>query len=322
MIISCKLFFLVSSYGLVALGIASEALSFGQTRREVLGGSAAIFGGVMPSSSRIISPNVASADSHTIMNNGASFASYQIFPDESAALYPTLRPIKQFDLEQIFSMVNSTNGGALWLGEHHNSPRDHMLQAGFIRTIHNLRKKKFGAKNSNMSVGLEMIQLQFQPVLDAYISKKITADKMKELVQWEKRWSWSFDNYLPIFETCRELNIPLIALNVDSEDLGLIELGGFPNLPKEKLQKYISNPAGFATYATSPYFKTYVDYVISPSYDLHQQMGILRTTITGQRLDEDMPSLQTKIEQKWIILVPFLFQKVILVPFLFQFCRM
>lgn len=58
-----------------------------------------------------------------------------------------------------------------------------------------------------------------------------------------------FDNYLPIFETCRELSIPLIALNVDSEDLGLVELGGFLNLPREKLQKYISDPVGFAQFA-------------------------------------------------------------------------
>jgi hypothetical protein len=103
---------------------------------------------------------------------------------------------------------------------------------------------------------------------------------MKQQVQWEKRWFWSFDNYLPI---------PLIALNVDSEDLGLVESGGFPNLPRDKLGKYISDPAGFASFAASEYYKTYVDYVISPSYDLHQQMGILKTTITGQRLEEDMP---------------------------------
>lgn len=73
-------------------------------------------------------------------------------------------------------------------------------------------------------------------------------------MDWDKRWSWSFEGYLPVFETCRELNIPLLALNVDSEDLGLVELGGFPNLPKDKLRKYISDPAGFAQFASSPYY--------------------------------------------------------------------
>jgi len=133
-----------------------------------------------------------------------------------------------------------------------------------------------------------MIQVQFQPALDAYISKKISAEEMKFRVEWDKRWSWSFEGYLPVFETCRELNVPLIALNVDSEDLSLVEEGGYPNLPRERLQKYISDPAGFASFASYPYYKTYVDYVISPSYDMHQSMGILRTTITGMQLEEDM----------------------------------
>ena len=79
-----------------------------------------------------------------------------------------------------------------------------------------------------------------------------------------------------------------MALNVDSEDLGLVESGGFPNLPRDRLQKYIIDPAGFAQFASNPYYKSYVDYVISPSYDLHQSMGILKTTITGLQLEEDM----------------------------------
>lgn len=45
---------------------------------------------------------------------------------------------------------------------------------------------------------------------------------------------------------------------------------------------------GFASFARPREFKDYVEYVISPSYDLHKDMGLLRTTISGQRLDEDM----------------------------------
>lgn len=263
-----------------------SALSLGKSRREALGSAATAFGAAA-SSNWIAVPGAASADD---MRDGATFTSYQIFPDDSATLYPTLKPIQSFDLAKILSMTDTKDGGgSLWLGEHHNSARDHMLQADFVRRIHDIRKKKLGTQNGNLSVGLEMVQIQFQPVLDAYIARKISADEMKTQVQWEKRWSWSFDNYLPIFELCRELTIPLIALNVDSEDLGLVESGGFPNLPRDRLRKYISDPAGFASFAVSPYYKTYVDYVISPSYDLHQQMGILKTTITGQQLIEDMP---------------------------------
>jgi hypothetical protein len=264
---------------------AADALSFGRNRREVISNAGSFFGSAWLASSE-------AARAYATASDGSSFSSYQIFPDESATLYPALKPVKPSDLYKILSSTNSyTNngGGALWLGEHHNSVRDHMLQTHFIRKIHDLRRKKLGVKNGNMSVGLEMVQLQFQPALDAYIANDITAGEMREQVEWDKRWSWSFDNYLPVFETCRELNIPLVALNVDSEDLGLVELGGLPNLPRDKLKKYISDPAGFASFAANPYYKAYVDYVIGPSYDLHQKMGILQTTITGQHLEEDMP---------------------------------
>ena len=35
-------------------------------------------------------------------------------------------------------------------------------------------------------------------------------------------------------------------------------------------------------------FKTYISYVIEPSYDLHKNIGLLRTTKTGQQLAEEM----------------------------------
>jgi len=297
--------FIFQAYALNAFlhASATNAMSVeSSSRREILGRTmTSAFGGIVSSSTGwTIAPSdaaAAAASTATDTNAGnlkdPAFSSYQIFPDASAKLDPSLGQITPSDLNQILAMTNTDRGeggggGTIWLGEHHNSAKDHLLQADFVRSIHEQRQTKKNTGNNNMSVGLEMIQVQFQPALDAYISKKISADEMKSRVEWDKRWSWSFDNYLPVFETCRELNIPLIALNVDSEDLGLVEVGGFPNLPRDKLRKYIIDPAGFAQFASYPYYKTYVDYVISPSYDLHQSMGILRTTITGVQLEEDM----------------------------------
>lgn len=93
-----------------------------------------------------------------------------------------------------------------------------------------------------MAIGLEQVQVQYQNVLDGYVSGKIDIDKMKELVQWETRWTWPFEQYQPIFETAKELGIRLVALNVDSEDLAVVERDGFPGLGRTQLQKYISDP--------------------------------------------------------------------------------
>jgi uncharacterized iron-regulated protein len=93
-----------------------------------------------------------------------------------------------------------------------------------------------------MSIGLEQVQVQFQPVLDAYIEGRITEENMLQNVQWEKRWSWSYDNYRPVFELARELKIPLIALNVNTEDLAVVEESGFQGLSKEQVHRYIKDP--------------------------------------------------------------------------------
>ena len=223
------------------------------SRRDILIKSASAFAGAISSSSGWISPNSAFATDDT--QQQLQFTSYQIFPDASPKLDPKIKQVQPNKLNQLLA---NTKGGTIWLGEHHNSAQDHMLQAQFVRSIHEQRLKN--KNNGIMSVGLEMVQLQFQPVLDAYISKQISSEEMYEQVEWEKRWSWSFENYLPIFKACRELNIPLIALNVNTEDLNKVEEGGLPNLPRDRMQQYISDPSGFASFASNPYYKTYVDY--------------------------------------------------------------
>ena len=199
--------------------------------------------------------------------------------------------------------VTSSNigggGGAIWLGEHHNSRKDHDFQAEFIRQIHDVRQKNPKSQGDSqmassppspppMAIGLEQVQKQFQYVLDDYINGKISLDELKQNVEWDKRWMWDFNGYQEIFETAKQLNIKLLALNVDTEDLVLVEKDGYPGLPLHRLRKYIIDPIGFGSFAKTKEFSTYVDYVISPSYDIHDQLGLLQTTMTGERLEEKM----------------------------------
>lgn len=283
-----------SAFILLLLEIAAVVGALSISRRDVLGAAACTTSGVLASSSSNW-PKTLIQPANAAENTAASsfFSAYQIHPDNSAKLDPSLTSIDSNKLTKLLSQTRNNRGGAVWLGEHHNSVNDHMLQAQLIRDIYLQRTRRGTSDNSssnsgNMALGLEMVQLKFQPILDAYISKEISDEQLKEQVEWDKRWSWSYTNYLPIFQTCREFNIPLIALNVNSEDLGLVELGGLPALSRTTLQKYVPDPNGFAEFAKNRYYKTYVDYVISPSYDLHRDMGILRTTITGQMLEEDM----------------------------------
>ena len=62
---------------------------------------------------------------------------------------------------------------------------------------------------------------------------------MRQLVEWDKRWMWPFEVYEPVFAIAREFKIPLVALNVNSEDLALVEKGGFPGMPRDVIKQYI-----------------------------------------------------------------------------------
>lgn len=46
---------------------------------------------------------------------------------------------------------------------------------------------------------------------------------------------------------------------------------------------------GFADFASHRRFSAYVDYVIQPSYQLHEAMGLLQYTMNGEKLDTTMP---------------------------------
>jgi len=190
-------------------------------------------------------------------------------------------------MDALLKRIDSTSkgGGALWLGEHHNSAADHSVQAQLLQAIHERR----GRNRGPVAVGLEQVQVKFQSVLDDFSQGKLSTAEMRRRVEWDKRWMWPFEVYQPIFETARDLKMPLIALNVNSEDLELVEKGGLPGLPRDRLQQYIADVNGFAEFAGRQEFREYVDYVIRPSYDVHQALGLLQYTIAGERLDDIMP---------------------------------
>ena len=72
--------------------LSTHALSFGSTRRQVLEKTvASTFGGLATSSGWIAAPNAALAADN--VGDAPVFSSYQIFPDASATLYPTLKPV-------------------------------------------------------------------------------------------------------------------------------------------------------------------------------------------------------------------------------------
>ncbi len=75
----------------------------------------------------------------------------------------------------------------VFLGEHHNKDEDHMLQAKIILGLAERRGK------DKVAIGLEMVQTQFQPALDAYVNRDIKDEAAAEKAlydgfEWAERW--------------------------------------------------------------------------------------------------------------------------------------
>eukprot|EP00977_Amphora_coffeiformis_P010824 scaffold2536_cov169-Amphora_coffeaeformis.AAC.17 len=214
----------------------------------------------------------------------SSMAAYQIIPDTGPKLNPSLQAMNpDLLLKQL-----SGKGGAIWLGEHHNSKKDHVMQEQILSALYQARRLQQNGASAPVAVGLEQVEVQFQPVLDDFSTGKLSMAELRKGVEWDTRWTWPFEQYEPVFAKARELGMPLIALNVNTEDLTFVEQQGLPGLPKDRMKTYIADTTGFAQFASTPEFSTYVDYVIRPSYDMHQALGLLNFSRNGQRLEQEM----------------------------------
>lgn len=160
---------------------------------------------------------------------------------------------------------------AVLLGEHHSSLVDHLLQARIVEELAECGKP--------VVVGLEMVQQRFQGALDRYCSRKIDELELFLETEWDSRWAWPYESYLPLLRTCRAHHIPLIALSMNSESLVKARAkGGIANLSNAEMRAYIADPAAFVDLSREPAFKLYVNECITPSYAAHARMGLLEQT--------------------------------------------
>jgi uncharacterized iron-regulated protein len=167
---------------------------------------------------------------------------------------------------------------AVLLGEHHPESRDHMLQAALIRTLHETIQRNDSSgvptATTKLAVGLEAIQRQFQPVLDKYCAGSIDEEELQKATEWDSRWYWSFEAYKPIFQTCRELGIGLLALDISTEDRLLVEAGGLQALDPNALSEYVPDPEGFSAFGSTLAYRSFVSYTLQPPYQLQQRIAL------------------------------------------------
>ncbi|KAH8062266.1 hypothetical protein JL722_3180 [Aureococcus anophagefferens] len=202
-----------------------------------------------------------------------AWESYAVLGD-SASFNPSARAVAPRTL-----VAQLARRRAVFLGEHHDAVADHALQAQLVA--------RSAEPSRPLAVGFEAVQQRFQPALDAYGAGKLSERRLAAATEWEQRWSWPFEAYAPVFRAAKAAKADLLALNVDGEDAAKVSAAGLAGLDRAARGRYLPDPQGFAAFAKTVAFKSYVGYAIRPSYALHVELGILPATTTSECVGND-----------------------------------
>lgn len=132
----------------------------------------------------------------------------------------------------------------VFVGEFHDQRDHHLLQMTVIKQLHDQGK--------NLALGLEMFDLEKQPILDEWVEGNMP---LQEFVsRYQKGWSINWAEYDAIMLFARNNGIPLVALDAPPEIVRLVTHGGAGRLGHEVMGRL---PAGVTT-AMLPSYKKFM----------------------------------------------------------------
>jgi uncharacterized iron-regulated protein len=118
------------------------------------------------------------------------------------------------------------NHDVILIGESHTNPCDHQFQENALSFL--------AASGTPLFLGLEMVPWSRQSVLDDFNAGRISLDALKTALSWEDYWGYTFDLYAPILGQAKNLNVPLVGLNVPRHLLQHIREHGLDSIPLDQ----------------------------------------------------------------------------------------
>ena len=127
------------------------------------------------------------------------------------------------DLSQVITAVGDRR--IVYVGENHDNYANHAVQLEFIKDL--------SGSGVQITIGMEMFQKPFQPVLDEFIKGSIDQKTFLKKTEYFKRWGFDYDLYKPILDYARDNRIPVIALNIEKEIVDSVAKDGIDALPPD-----------------------------------------------------------------------------------------
>ena len=110
----------------------------------------------------------------------------------------------------------------IYVGEQHTNPSHHAIQLEIIQALAQIPP--------DLTIGMEMFDHTYQPVLDEWVAGKLDETRFLELTHWYANWRFDYNLYRGILDYAKEKGIRIIALNVPSYIPARIGVGGIASL--------------------------------------------------------------------------------------------
>lgn len=123
--------------------------------------------------------------------------------------------------------IMAAKAGYVLVGESHLSICDHKVEARIIELM--------AQAGAAPAVGLEMVSLDRQPVLDLFNQGELAPKDLEKALDWDKTWGFPFVMYLPIFQAARAHGLPVFALNAPGKVARKVGQTGLAGLSPEEL---------------------------------------------------------------------------------------
>jgi uncharacterized iron-regulated protein len=130
--------------------------------------------------------------------------------ERSAMPFHGLRTADNTPLSDEELLDDLSRADAICVGEDHDNPHSHWAQ---LRVLSGLIERR-GMSGREIGIGLEMVSVEQQDVLDDFQTGKIDSAELAKQLDWEETWGWAFDFYRPMLEVARDEGLTILGLNV------------------------------------------------------------------------------------------------------------
>lgn len=145
------------------------------------------------------------------------------------------------------------------IGETHTNMTDHVSQAVILEKLSKIRLRPI--------LGLEMLDIDSQPVLDKFNAGELLVDDLPRALDWARKVGVPFDLFRPTFETAARNGVDVYALNIPRRVVRDVRIKGFDEVAEED-RKYLPEnyipPSVEQQGKLQQFFAMHLEHVSSP----------------------------------------------------------